>query len=51
MPDLICDDLIIRILHDKADLSRLHRCIHPLQSLAAKQDLTAALAVGGQHGL
>ena len=50
MPYLIGDDLIIGILHHKADLSGLFRLGHLGQRLCTKQNLTASLTMRHQHG-
>ena len=49
MPDFIGDDLIVRILHHKADLCCLLQLTHGIQRLTVKENLTAAPAVRGQH--
>ena len=50
MPDLIRDDLIVGILHHKADFGCLVILVHLIQGDAAEQNPAAALAVRRQHG-
>ena len=50
VPDLVRDDLVVRVLHDKADLGGLVLLVHLIYGNAAEQNLSAALAVGRQHG-
>ena len=49
MPNLICDDLVIGILHHEADFCRLLRLIYLFQMLPVKAHLTASLTVRSQY--
>ena len=50
MPDFIRHNLVVGILHHKADLAGLVPLAHLGQGRAVKQDLPCALAVGCQDG-
>ena len=50
MPDFIGNNLIVRILHHKADLRGLLQLAHSIQRLTVKENIAAALAVRGQNG-
>ena len=50
VPDLVRDDLIVRVLHDKADFCRLIPVGNLTQGHAVKENLPTAFSAGGQHG-
>ena len=49
MPDLIGNDLVIGILHDKSDLCRLLPVAYFAERNTPEKDLPCALSVGRQH--
>ena len=50
VPHLIGDDLVVRVLHHKADLSGLLPQADLGQGHTIQRDLAASAPVGGQHG-
>ena len=50
MPDFICHDLAVRILHYIADLRRLRAQIHFLQWFPVKQNLAGPFSIRCQNG-
>ena len=51
VPDLVRDDLIVRVLHHEADLRGLVALGYLRERRAAEEDLAAALAVRREHRL
>ena len=51
MPDLVRDDLAVRVLHDVANPGRLLPRIHCLERTSVKEDFAAPSAVGCQYRL
>ena len=49
VPDLVRDDLVVRVLHHKTDLRGLVTFGHLRERRAAEKDLAAALAVRREH--
>ena len=50
MPDLIRDDLVVRVLHDEADFCRLIPVRNLTQGYAVEENFALALAAGGKYG-